>query len=68
MKLIGSTSVSFVVFAFGAPVLAQACARADIVEGLAEFEAEFKSRRETGGVPGDDEIAKRWAEWESRYA
>jgi len=43
-------------------------ARADILEGLDEFEAEFKSRRETGGIGSDDEIAKRWAEWESRYA
>lgn len=43
-------------------------ARADIVEGLDEFEAEFKSRRETGGIPSDDEIAKQWAESESRYA
>ena len=43
-------------------------ARADIAEGLDEFEAEFKSRRGTGGVPGDEEIAKQWAEWEARYA
>jgi len=43
-------------------------ARADIVEGLDEFEAEFKSRKGTGGIPGDDEIAKRWADWEARYA
>jgi peptide deformylase len=44
-----------------------ATARADIAEGIDEFEAEFKSRRDTGGVPSDDDIAKRWAEWESRY-
>jgi peptide deformylase len=43
-------------------------ARADIVEGLDEFEAEFKSRRETGSVPSDEEIARQWAEWESKYA
>src|SRR5262245_53248974 len=43
-------------------------ARADIVEGLDEFEAEFKSLRETGNVPSDDEIGKQWADWESRYA
>src|SRR5262245_50701576 len=42
--------------------------RAGIAEGLDEFEAEFKSRRDTGGIPNDDEIAKRWAEWEARYA
>jgi peptide deformylase len=43
-------------------------ARADIAEDLAVFEAEFASRRETGGVPNDDEIAKKLAEWEGRYA
>jgi peptide deformylase len=43
-------------------------AKADILEGLDEFEAEFKSRRDTGGVPGDEEIAKQWADWEARYA
>lgn len=45
-----------------------ATARADIAEGLDEFEAEFKSRRDTGGIPSDEEIAKQWAEWEGRYA
>ena len=43
-------------------------ARADIAEGLDEFEAEFRSRQETGGVPTDEKIAERWAEWQSRYA
>ena len=43
-------------------------ARADIVEELDEFEAEFKTRRETGGIPSDEQIAKQWAEWEGRYA
>ena len=43
-------------------------AKADIVEGLDEFEAEFKSRRDTGGVPSDVELAQQWADWESRYA
>jgi peptide deformylase len=45
-----------------------ATARADIAEGLEEFEAEFRTLRETGGVPSDDQIAKQWAEWEHRYA
>jgi len=45
-----------------------AAAKTTIAEGLDEFEAEFKSRRETGGIPSDDQIAKQWAEWESRYA
>jgi peptide deformylase len=45
-----------------------ASAKADIVEGLDEFEAEFKSRRDTGGIPSDEEIAKQWAEWEAKYA
>jgi peptide deformylase len=39
-----------------------------LVEGLDEFEAEFRSRRDTGGIPTDDQIAKQWSEWESRYA
>jgi len=43
-------------------------AKADLAEGLDEFEAEFNSRRTTGSVPSDEEIAKRWAEWEGRYA
>src|SRR5262245_13496601 len=45
-----------------------ATARADIGEGIDEFEADSKSRRETGGGLGDEDIAKQWAEWESRYA
>jgi peptide deformylase len=44
-----------------------ATAKAALVEGLDEFEAEFKSRRDTGGVPSDEEIAKRWADMEGRY-
>ena len=42
-------------------------ARADIQEDLDIFETEFSSRRSTGAVPTEEEIAKRWAEWESRY-
>ena len=45
-----------------------ATARADIAEGLDEFEAEFKSRRDTGGVPSEEEISQQWAQWETRYA
>src|SRR5436305_4868924 len=44
-----------------------ATARADIAEGLDEFEADFKSRRDTGGVPSDEEISGQWTQWESRY-
>jgi peptide deformylase len=43
-------------------------ARADIDDDLHVFEAEFNSRRGTGALPSDDEIAKKWAEWEGRYA
>jgi len=43
-------------------------AKAAIAEGLDEFEAEFRSLRETGAAASDDEIAKQWAEWEGRYA
>jgi peptide deformylase len=34
---------------------------------LDEFEADFRGRRETGGIPGDEEIAARLADWEERY-
>jgi peptide deformylase len=43
-------------------------ARADIQSELEDFEAEFASRRHTGEIPSDEEIARRWAEWESKYA
>jgi len=43
-------------------------ARTDLQDELGEFEAEFSSRRGTGAVPSDDDIANQWAEWESRYA
>jgi peptide deformylase len=43
-------------------------ARKDIEGELDVFETEFNSRRETGGIPSDEIIAKQWAEWESRYA
>jgi hypothetical protein len=43
-------------------------ARADIDEDLDVFETEFKSKQQTGGVPGEKDIAERWAQWESKYA
>ncbi len=43
-------------------------ARADIDEDLHVFETEFSSRRGTGAVPTDEEIARQWADWEGRYA
>lgn len=43
-------------------------AKADIQEDLDVFETEFKSRQQTGGVPGEQEIARQWADWESKYA
>jgi len=45
-----------------------ATARADIQEDLDVFETEFSSRRNTGEIPSDEEIAKGWAELEGRYA
>jgi peptide deformylase len=42
-------------------------AKADIQEEIDVFETEFASRRNTGQIPSDEEIAKKWAEWESRY-
>ena len=43
-------------------------ARADLQEELDVFETEFTSRRGTGAVPSEEQIAKHWTEWESRYA
>ena len=43
-------------------------ARADIQAEIDDFETEFQSRRNTGAIPSDDEIAKKWSDWESRYA
>ncbi len=43
-------------------------ARADIEEDLDVFETEFKSKQQTGGAPGEADIAQRWAEWEAKYA
>lgn len=34
---------------------------------LEEFETAFRSRRATGGIPTDEEIASRLAEWEKKY-
>ena len=42
-------------------------AKADLQEEIDVFETEFQSRRNTGAIPSDEEIAKKWAEWESRY-
>lgn len=45
-----------------------ATARADIQDELNVFETEFSSRRATRSIPSDEDIAKRWAELEGRYA
>jgi peptide deformylase len=45
-----------------------ATARADIQDELDIFETEFKSRQETGAIPIQPQIEKRWSEWEARYA
>lgn len=42
-------------------------ARADIAYDLHEFETEFQSRRATGGIPSDEEIKAKLAEWEKKY-
>ena len=41
--------------------------RGDVQETLEEFETDYRSRRETGEVLDDKEIALRLAEWERRY-
>lgn len=42
-------------------------AKVDVAETLDEFETVFASRRGTGGIDTDAEIAARLAEWERRY-
>jgi hypothetical protein len=41
--------------------------RSAFADQLAEFETEFHSRRSTGEIPSDEEIAKQRAESESKY-
>ena len=40
---------------------------AEVRPTLEEFEADFTSRRGTGGIPTDAEIATHWAEWERGF-
>lgn len=42
-------------------------AKFDIEGELNMFETEFKSRRETGGIPDDAAIAARLSDWEAKY-
>ena len=42
-------------------------ARSSVDPLLEEFEADFRTRRETGEIPDDDEIRRRLAEWEGKY-
>lgn len=42
-------------------------ARNDLLDELDEFETEFASRRGTGSLPSDEEIAAQLADWERRY-
>jgi peptide deformylase len=44
-----------------------ATALAKIAEDLEEFEIDFESRRQAGGVPSDEEIRQRLMELEKRY-
>jgi len=41
--------------------------RLEVIDELDEFATEFASQRETGGIPSDEEIARRRAEWEKKY-
>lgn len=41
--------------------------RLEILDALDEFEAEFASQRQVGGIPADEEIAKQIAVWEKKY-
>jgi peptide deformylase len=42
-------------------------AKAQVQPVLNEFELEFRSRRQTGEIPSDEEIAQRLAAWEKKY-
>jgi peptide deformylase len=42
-------------------------AKSDVAFELNEFETDFHSRRATGGIPGDEQIAARLAQWEQKY-
>ncbi len=39
----------------------------EIMSELDEFETEFASQRNAGGIPGDEEIAQRRAAWQQKY-
>jgi len=39
----------------------------EIMSELDEFETEFASQRNAGGVPGNEEIAQRCLAWEQKY-
>ncbi len=41
--------------------------RHDVAGALSEFELEFRSRREQGGIGSDEQILAGLAEWEARY-
>lgn len=41
--------------------------RLEILDELDEFETEFASQRNAGGIPSDEEIARQCVEWEKRY-
>ena len=41
--------------------------RANVIEELQEFEADFVSRRGTGGIPSDSILTAQRAEWERKY-
>ena len=42
-------------------------ARLEVAQTLDEFETDFASRRRTGGIPPDEQIAARLKEWEDKY-
>ena len=42
-------------------------AKVELDAELDEFETDFASRRATGGIPSDTEIAERLSQWERKY-
>jgi len=39
----------------------------EIIDELDEFETDFASQRDAGGIPSDEEIARQLSEWEQKY-
>jgi peptide deformylase len=41
---------------------------AELIEPLEELDIEFRAKQKGGAIPADEELVKRLAQWETRYA